>query len=193
MISLFKKKEIVTVPNLLSLLRLVMIPVIMWLYLAENNYYAATAVIILSGITDIADGFIARKFNMVSNFGKILDPIADKITQGMLIIALCFRHNLMIMLIILFVIKEFILAVLGAITLKKHDSVNSSKWHGKLNTVVLYLTMLMLILFPDFPKAAERVMVILCIITMTLSTVLYFRFYLSVWKNETVYEKLHTT
>ena len=190
MVNLFKKKEILTVPNLLSFLRLIMIPVIVWLYLAKNNYYAATAVIILSGITDIADGFIARKFNMISNFGKILDPIADKLTQGMLIISLCFRHNSMITLIILFVIKEFIMAVLGAITLKKHDSVNSSKWHGKINTVVLYLTMLMLILFPDFPKIAERVMVTLCIITMTLSTILYFKFYLSLWKNEVVCEKL---
>lgn len=190
--SLFRKKEVLTVPNLLSALRLAMIPVIIWLYLGKNNYYAATAVIILSGITDIADGFIARKFNMISNFGKILDPIADKFTQGMLIITLCFRRRLMIPLIILFVIKEFIMVVLGTITLKKHHSVNSSKWHGKLNTVVLYATMLLLILFPDFPQSWEKVMFFACVVTMTLSTVLYFRFYISVWKNEDAGEKLNT-
>ena len=88
---IFNKKDILTIPNLLSLLRLLMIPVIVWLYVKEKNYYAATGMVILSGATDIADGIIARKCNMVSDFGKILDPIADKLTQAALIICLSLK------------------------------------------------------------------------------------------------------
>ena len=66
---IFNKKDILTIPNLLSLVRLLMIPVIVWLYVKEKNYYAATAMVFASGITDIADGIIARKCNIVSDFG----------------------------------------------------------------------------------------------------------------------------
>ena len=88
---IFNKKDILTIPNLLSLFRLLMIPVIVWLYVKEKNYYAAAAMVLISGATDIADGIIARKFNMISDFGKILDPMADKLTQGALIICLSFK------------------------------------------------------------------------------------------------------
>lgn len=178
---IFKKNEILTIPNLLSLFRLLLIPVIIWLYLIKQNYNAATAVIILSGATDIADGIIARKFNMVSDFGKILDPIADKLTQGTLIVCLSFKHHLMIPLVILFALKEFIMAAFGAITIKKHDCVNSAKWHGKVNTIILYAAMILMIFFPELPEAAVNSMIILCIVSMVTSLVLYTKFYLRIW------------
>lgn len=81
------------------------------------------------------DGIIARKFNMVSDFGKILAPIADKLTQLALLLCLTVRHKLMIALIVLFIIREFCMLVMGYITMRRHDSVNSSKWYGKLTTV----------------------------------------------------------
>lgn len=70
----FKKNQILTIPNLLSVVRLALIPVIVWLYSYEKNYYAAIGVILLSGATDIIDGWIARHFNMISDFGKAIDP-----------------------------------------------------------------------------------------------------------------------
>ena len=79
--KMFEKKNLVTIPNMLSVLRMCMIGAIVWLYCFEQNYYAAISVLLLSGATDIADGFIARKFGMVSDFGKALDPLADKLTQ----------------------------------------------------------------------------------------------------------------
>ena len=71
--KIFQKNQILTIPNLLSLVRLLLIPLIVWLYVGQNHYLAAAAVIVLSGLTDIADGIIARKFHMVSDFGKILE------------------------------------------------------------------------------------------------------------------------
>ena len=79
----------------LSVVRLLLIPVIVWLYCGKQEYTAAVVVILLSGITDIADGIIARKYHMVSDFGKILDPIADKLTQAAIILCLTYNYPLM--------------------------------------------------------------------------------------------------
>ena len=159
-----------------------MIPFIIWLYCYEQNYNAAVLVVLLSGFTDVADGIIARKFNMVSDFGKILDPIADKLTQLALLLCLTVRHKLMIALIVLFIIREFCMLVMGYITIRRHDSVNSSKWYGKLTTVVLYLVVTLLILFPGIPNGAADTMIIVSAIVMTLSFFMYLRFYLHFWR-----------
>lgn len=174
---IFKKSQIFTIPNFLSLIRLLMIPLIVWLYCEEQQYYAAVVVILLSGLTDIADGIIARKFNMVSDLGKILDPIADKLTQAALIICLTTKYSLMLPLIVEFALREVAMLVLGYITLKKKDSVNSSQWFGKLTTVMLYAVMMVLILFPGIPLWAANTLIVMCGIAILLSFVGYARFY----------------
>ncbi len=179
---IFKKEQIMTIPNLLSTIRLLMIPLIVWLYIGLDNYPAAAGVIIASGITDIADGFIARKFHMVSDFGKILDPIADKATQGTMLLCLMSRYRWMIALIVLFVGKEICMALLGYLAIKKKDSVNSAKWHGKLNTAFLYAVMMALILFPNIPLGVANGLIFLCGCFMIVSLTLYVRFYVHVLK-----------
>ncbi len=175
---IFRKSQIFTIPNLLSFVRLALIPLIVWLYVGKSEYYLAVGVILLSGATDIADGYIARHFNMVSDFGKILDPIADKLTQAALIICLTVKYDLMYGIIILFVIKEIIMGTMGLIAIRKRDLVDSSKWHGKFNTVVLYFVMLLLILFPNIPTPLANSMILLCCVTMILSLVLYVKFFM---------------
>ena len=177
---IFNKKDILTLPNLLSVLRILMIPVIVLLYLKEKNYYAATGMVILSGATDVADGIIARKCNMVSDFGKILDPIADKLTQVALIICLSLKYSKMLWLIILFAVKEFIMALLGYITIKCKDSVNSAKWYGKVSTFVLYASMIIMIFIPDLPIEIANALTLLCAAILSLSLFMYIRFYIKI-------------
>ena len=177
---IFNKKDILTIPNFLSLLRLIMIPVIVWFYIKEKNYIAATGMIILSGLTDVADGIIARKCNMISDFGKILDPIADKLTQGTIIICLSLKYPEMIWLVILFVVKESIMALLGYITIKSKDSVNSAKWYGKISTLVLYASMILMIFIPDMPIAIVKLLNCLCAGFLCLSLFMYVRFYIKI-------------
>lgn len=174
---MLKKEQIFTIPNFLSLVRLALIPVIVWLYYACQNYNAAVAVIVLSGLTDIADGIIARKFNMVSDFGKILDPVADKLTQAALIICLAARYKLMIPLMIEFALRELVMLVLGYLILKKKDQVNSAQWFGKLATVMIYVVMSVLILFHEIPLWCANTMISLCGVTMLASLMMYARFY----------------
>ena len=173
----FRKENILTLPNLLSLFRILLIPLILWLYCRQKQYVAAVAVTALSGATDMIDGKIARKFNMVSDVGKILDPIADKLTQAALFICLAARYKAMWVLLILFAIKEISMALWGYLTLKYTDTVNSAKWYGKISTAVLYIVMMVLILFQNISKGAADGLIILCGLVMLMSFVLYGRFY----------------
>ena len=179
---IFRKDQVLTIPNLLSVIRLALIPLIVWLYIGKQEYSAAVAVILISGATDIIDGFIARKFNMVSDLGKILDPVADKLTQATVILCLTVKYRWMRGLIVLFVVKEIIMAVLGYMAIQKKDVVNSAKWYGKLNTVVLYLVMTCLILFPSISETVANVLIGICICVMLMSLTLYIRFYLNLFR-----------
>lgn len=113
------KNKIFTIPNLLSLFRLCLIPVIIWLYCEKENFLWTTIVLILSGVTDIVDGYIARHFNMVSDFGKAFDPVADKLTQIAMLFCLLSRFQYMIIPLVLLVVKEISTAVTGLISIKK--------------------------------------------------------------------------
>ena len=173
---IFKKNQILTIPNLLSLVRIMLIPVIVWLYSAEKNYCGAIGVIILSAATDIVDGFIARRFNMISDFGKALDPLADKLTQAALFLCLLSKYRLMWGLTVVFAICEFTKLTLGIIIAKKHDEVNSAKWYGKANTVVIYVTMMLLILFPQMNVVLANLLLLFCGTVMVAAHILYFIF-----------------
>ena len=181
---LFSKKEVLTIPNLLSLFRLCLIPVIVWLYCGKEWYGAAIGVLILSGISDVVDGWIARKFNMVSDFGKVLDPLADKLTQGTLLICLLFRYPMMWAVIAVFALREVVMLILGGIVIQKKDMVSGARWHGKANTVVIYTVTMLLILFPKIPLAAVNGMLLLCMITMITSLILYARGYLRILRKK---------
>lgn len=177
---IFDRKQILTIPNMLSFFRLLLVPLIVWAYIGLGNQWLAIGLVALSGLTDIVDGKIARRFNMISDFGKILDPIADKVTQGVLIICLSAKYKLMIPLVILFALKEAVMLAMGYIILKRNDSVNSAKWYGKVNTAVLYATAILLIMFPSIPAEVATVMIIICGAFIVFSFIRYMLFYKSI-------------
>lgn len=160
MISRWKKEEIFTIPNILSVVRLGLIPVFLWLYCKKQEYAFAAGIVVLSGITDILDGFIARRWNMVSDLGKILDPAADKMTQLALIVSLAVRYPVVRPLMALFVVKEFTMGVLGLLVVLKTRVVPSARWFGKACTAVLEGSMGALILFPNLPAKAVEALVL---------------------------------
>lgn len=170
---LFRKEQILTIPNLLSLVRLLLIPLIIWLYCGVHRYYAAIVVILLSGLTDIADGIIARKFDMVSDFGKVFDPVADKLTQAALIVCLTIKYHWMFALLILFAVREICMITLGCIAMKKTGSVNSAKWYGKAATFILYVVMMILILFPDIPLWGANLLICVCAAGILFALIMY--------------------
>lgn len=147
----FSKKEIFSIPNLMGYFRILMIPVFCYLYIGKQRYLAASAAVLLSSLTDLFDGKIARKFNMVTELGKLLDPVADKLTHGALALCLALRYPLMWALILLLIVKEGYMAVMGAVLLKKGKKLNGAMWFGKVCTAVLFAGLLVLFLFPHLP------------------------------------------
>ena len=167
------RSKIFTLPNVLSFFRLCLIPLIIWLYCAEHNYLRAGNMLIISGLTDIVDGFIARKFNMVSDLGKILDPIADKLTQAAMLICLVARFPMMGLPLVLLLIKEIFMGITGILVIKKTGSVYGARWHGKIATFLLDATIILHIFWNGITPAISTAFIISCTISIVLSLVLY--------------------
>ena len=167
------QNKILTIPNVLSFFRLCLIPVIVWLYIGKQDYFWTLMILILSGATDIIDGIIARKCNMISDFGKAFDPIADKLTQAAMLACLVLRFNYMLIPLGLLVIKEVFTGITALISIKKTDTVKGADWHGKLTTVLLYTTMVLHILWIEIPLIISQILVVVCACVMILSMTLY--------------------
>lgn len=139
-----------TIPNWLSFLRIALIPVFVVLFV-KNHVVAAIVVIICAGLTDLLDGKIARKFNMVSNLGKILDPIADKLSQMSIVAVLIFKYwdNAIKYLFMFFIAKEVLMLLGGLLLLTKGLRPTASEIWGKVATTVFYIIMIFVLAFGE--------------------------------------------
>ena len=171
-------KTIFTIPNILSFFRILLIPQIVWLYVAAGNSRAAVAAVAVSALTDVADGYIARRFRMISDLGKVLDPIADKLTQAALLICLALRYPFVYWVFGLLCVKEVLQGLLGLAVVKATGRMQQARWYGKVSTVVFYLTMLLLLL--ELPSQWVYPLVGLCAAALMLAMVLYVHDWLDV-------------
>ena len=174
------KKELLTIPNLLSLFRLVLIPVYIVIYLnatAPGDYFLAAAILAVSCITDLVDGKIARHFNMISNVGKVLDPVADKATQFTLIVCLAVRYPVLLTMVVLFVIKEGFQLIAGLLTLRKGQMLTGALITGKVCTTVLFISLILMVLLPDMGLTAIHIITAIDCAFMLVSFVDYARMY----------------
>ena len=125
------------IPNALTVLRFILIPFILVL-IFQDKYLEAFIILTASGITDVLDGFIARKFNFITNFGKLIDPLADKATQICILVTLALKNIIPFWILVIVFLKEFLM-IAGASFLYGKELVVSSKWYGKLSTVIFYI------------------------------------------------------
>ena len=167
------RKQLFTIPNLLSLLRLCMIPLIIWLYCTQKNYALTAVVLVLSGLTDMVDGYIARRFNMVTDLGKALDPVADKLTQASVMFCLLSRFRMMLVPLLLLIFKEVCNGVISLVVIKKTGKVCGADWHGKVCTWLLYAMIFVHIVWFDISREWTTALIGICVIMMTLSFALY--------------------
>lgn len=145
------KKDIFTIPNLLSLFRLILIPVYVAIYLhadESTDYYLAAGILAVSCLTDMIDGKIARRFNMMSSFGQLLDPIADKATQFSLIICLTKQYSILWYLVALFTVKESFQLIACCVLYRKGKMLKGALWGGKVCTTVLFISLILMIMLP---------------------------------------------
>ncbi len=163
------------IPNALTLLRFIFIPVIIG-YIITDNYLMAFIFLTISGLTDVLDGWIARKFHFITNFGKLIDPLADKCTQILVLGALTVKGIIPIWIIGIVILKEVIM-IAGASFLYGKELVVSSKWYGKLATVLLYLAIVCSLLIRQFTIEVDfsLYIYILALITTIASLLMYIR------------------
>ena len=142
-----KKEDLINIPNILCYIRILLIPVFIVLFLKE--YYWQSAVIVLvASATDIVDGWIARRFDMITDWGKFIDPLADKLMQLAMLIMAIFKNPWVSILVALFVVKEIVMLIVGVYLYHKGDNLNGAMWCGKLCTVILNLSLLLIIALP---------------------------------------------
>ena len=170
------KKDIFTIPNLLSLFRLVLIPVYATVYLnATQNYQFILAGFILavSYLTDMIDGKIARKYGMITTLGKVLDPLADKLTQLTLTICLSMKYPVLYPVLGLFIMKELFQLVIGVAFLRKGKMLPGALLAGKVCTTVLFISLIALVLLPDIDPAAVTVIAVIDALFLAVSFMSY--------------------
>lgn len=163
------------IPNFLSVLRLLMVPLFAVLFFKEfdNHRVYALAVFLLAEATDVLDGWLARKNNWVSDLGKIIDPLADKLMQFTAFVCIAIKSRYGLLLAAAIFVKD-ILMMFGGIVLAKKGARNLvvAKWYGKLNTCVLALTVCLFILFYENDTLCA-VMTYISLGTMLFAFIMY--------------------
>ncbi len=167
------RDEFFTIPNMLSLLRLALIPLIIYLYCFAHNDLWTLIVVVFSTLTDIVDGFIARRFNMITDFGKFLDPFADKLTQLTVFACLITRFNLMIVPFVVLLVKEIGSFLLRLVVYKKTEIVEGAHWHGKMSTGIVILVVVLHLAFGEMPVPISNGIILFSTIFMIYSGFLY--------------------
>ncbi len=178
-----------TVPNVLSLLRIGILPVFIILYIrscamdSTALMYTAFGLLVVSGLTDCFDGFIARRFHQESEIGKLLDPVADKLTQVAVLIALTTQYREFLPLLVICTVKEMLQGLGGIIVLGKGVEMRSSKWYGKVSTVVFYVAVAAIVLWKDMPHWLVVALVALVAVLMLFAFVRYLQLFLTIRKD----------
>ena len=160
-----RKQQIFTIPNILTFIRILLIPVCVILYLnadTTKEYITTGAVLAVSCITDMFDGIIARKYDLITTLGQILDPIADKGTQFAMIACLAVKLPILWMILPLFVIKEGFQFFVGAYHYRRGKMLNGALFIGKISTTVLFVSMIALIVFPEMTSVVVVLITSVC-------------------------------
>lgn len=164
------------IPNILTVIRFIFIPSIV-ISIIYDNYLLALILFTLSSLTDVLDGKIARKYNAISDFGKLMDPLADKLTQLSVLLTLSIKNVIPLWIVVILVLKETVM-IAGASFLYGKSLVVSSKWYGKLTTVLIYIAVVCSCLIKIFNLSNFDIYIyILAIILALFSLIKYFAYF----------------
>lgn len=182
------KKEMFNIPNILCYIRILLIPIFSYFLLtatpqATYRYYIAALVILLSGITDFFDGMIARKFNMITELGKAIDPIADKLTQFMIAVCLAIKVPYVLVLVAIVFVKEIFMGICCLILLRQNKKLDGAKWFGKASTFVFYAAMFLIIAFPNMSELFRAVLIMITSAFTLMSFCMYVPVFYRMGKN----------
>lgn len=179
------KGQFFKLPNILCYFRILLIPVYLTVYFnaGDNSPMAAAIILGVAALTDFTDGKIARKFNMQTEWGKLLDPIADKLLQIAVVVSLTFRFIMMRYLLILLLVKEAFMAITGFLLMRKGRQMDTPQWYGRFNTFYLFLTMIILLACGNLTYFYSGLIICFCFAVTLFSFVCYIVFYIRMSRN----------
>ncbi len=179
-----------TIPNALSVLRILIIPFFAWSFL-QDRLVLAVGLLVFSGLSDCVDGFIARKLNQVTELGKMLDPLADKLTQGVVALCLAVKFPVIGPVLLVFIVKELVMLCCAIALLKKKKRPCAAQWYGKVATVMFYVSVALIVVMDGFFQmegmAFQVISYVLLGLTagmMIYSAVRYFQIFLTILRSE---------
>ena len=164
-----------SVPNFITIARFLLLPIFVILML-ERKFNLALVVFLFAGFTDVLDGYIARKYNMVTRCGKILDPLADKLIQLTALVMITITgvvSNIMPLLVIILG-KELLMGI-GSMLLWRKGIIVSANWYGKVATIIFYAAIVFSILMPNYGKMFLIVAVIAAIFAFGMYFINYLK------------------
>jgi cardiolipin synthase len=142
------------IPNILSMIRILLVFVFLFVFFVVDNVYLALLVFLIAGATDVVDGYLARRNGWITNLGKILDPVADKLMQCTVLVSLCIKDIVPIWFVIPFFAKEIFTIIIGLIVIKRRSVNVVSKWYGKFAVCLFYATIAVSVIFEDALSAS---------------------------------------
>ena len=174
------------IPNCITVFRLLLVFVFIFLFASdmENKSLYCILTFVLSGISDVLDGFLARKLNVVSNFGKLMDPLADKLMQITVAVCSATVHPSLAWLPVFLILKEILMIFGAAKLLKKDKVVVQANFYGKLASVICFLVFLVILVFPGMNPLLEHFLCLSFAVVSILAFVKYIQEYLRVNKNK---------
>lgn len=179
------EKKDINVPNMLSLLRIfIIIPFV--IFFLKERYILAGVMLAISGISDMFDGFIARKFDCVTRLGKLLDPVADKLTLAAVMICLGIKFHSLLVIVIILLFKDLSMIIAGSILLKRGIDPPASRWYGKLSTAFFYFSVIVIVgikaIFEVEIPMLTMILLTITTILMIFSLINYFMLFLKLMK-----------
>lgn len=165
-------------PNILTIIRFIIVPFMAY-FLINENFTIAILLYVLASATDVLDGFIARRFNQITDLGKFLDPLADKLLQFSALVGLWVVKLIPLWIVVIFFIKEISMG-LGAIKLLKKHVIIQSKWFGKLSTIFFFLAIIASMLSSKLTILTNYIipLFVLALISLLFAFVMYLSSYI---------------
>ena len=175
------------IPNILSIIRIFLVFVFVFVFFVLNSPIWALVVFLVAGATDVVDGYLARRFNWISNLGKILDPFADKLMQCTALVCLCIRSYVPLWFVLVFFAKEMATLIIGLLVIKRRSVVVVSKWYGKTAVCLFYLAIFLCVVFRSFLEQNPLISILMFAVVAIFAVfafVGYIKHYSSLKKNE---------
>ena len=168
------------VPNTITLFRILLIPVFVWQFLIENLEIAAI-IFFVAWVSDVLDGYIARKYDLITDFGKVFDPLADKLITLVALFLLAYIEKIPLFIPVIILVKEVTLAVGGALLYKHKSDVVGAMWSGKIATF-LFAVSIILMMFEETADFAQIVIIWVALPMAFIALITYVLNYFKVMK-----------